>query len=90
MPKRTAKRVEAVEPKEEEEVFDKEQNIVRGLRFEERIRNLDTELEQKKNQLQKVRIHAAFGNFWLLNMKARNTRLRNNRFISSVLRFEIF
>ena len=62
MPKRSAKEVEAVEP--EEKGFDKEQNIVSGLRFEEEIRKLDTEREREKNQLQKVRFRAASVNFW--------------------------
>ncbi len=59
MPKRAAKQVEAVEPEEEEKGVDKEQNIVSGIRYEESIRKLDTELERKKNQLQKVLILSA-------------------------------
>jgi hypothetical protein len=54
MPKRAAKEIEAVQP-EEEKGFDKEKNIISGLRFEELIREMDTELERKRNQLQKVR-----------------------------------
>jgi hypothetical protein len=43
-------------PQEEpvDEVFNREQKIIAGIKIEEQIRDLDVELERRKNKVQQV------------------------------------